>query len=143
MRLAPPTPTAQPALRGGSRRGWVALVFCMLALVVGVGGAVTWASAGAIGCGHTVETTMLRMQQIDKYLAMYVAISAPLYPSTAEGLAAASKYFPDGEVPKDAWGNEFIYTASGRGYEIISLGADGVEGGEDVDADIKSSEIKN
>lgn len=40
---------------------------------------------------------------------------------------------------KDAWGNDFVYTKTGsRKYEIRSLGADGIEGGEGEDADLSS-----
>jgi general secretion pathway protein G len=41
-------------------------------------------------------------------------------------------------VPKDPWGNDFIYICPGeRGdYDVISLGADGREGGTDNAADI-------
>ena len=40
---------------------------------------------------------------------------------------------------KDAWGNDFRYNLPGNGqpYEVISLGADGKEGGEGADRDIK------
>jgi general secretion pathway protein G len=53
----------------------------------------------------------------------------------------AARYFPDAAPPKDAWGNEFVYLSNGERYELISLGADGEPGGEDLDADIKSSEL--
>ena len=40
---------------------------------------------------------------------------------------------------KDAWGNDFQYEKlSSNKYDIISLGADGMEGGEHDDADIHS-----
>lgn len=40
----------------------------------------------------------------------------------------------------DAWGNEFVYVLPGSGneYDLISLGADGQEGGEGIDADISA-----
>lgn len=48
------------------------------------------------------------------------------------------------EVPLDPWGNPYKYELEGsRKYVIISLGADGAPGGEDVDADIRSDEITN
>ncbi len=55
---------------------------------------------------------------------------------------------PDGyldttEVPKDAWGRDFYYERypeSGKPFVIISWGADGQEGGEDFDADLKSTD---
>lgn len=42
------------------------------------------------------------------------------------------------DLPEDPWGNEFILkTENVRGlYEIMSLGADGQEGGEDENADM-------
>lgn len=70
------------------------------------------------------------------------------YPSSAEGLAAlvqapprAKKFNPDGylsKIPVDPWGNEYIYLSDGRNVVVMSLGADGVEGGEGYNADIDS-----
>ena len=88
------------------------------------------------------ETTKLQMQQIDQNLAMYAAKHKGKFPTTSEGLEAASKYFKDGDVPKDSWGNAFQYYSPGthgdHDYEIISLGRDGAEGGDGYDADIDS-----
>lgn len=46
------------------------------------------------------------------------------------------------EIPADSWGNPFVYRSPGRngGYEIVSYGADGKEGGEADNADINSWE---
>lgn len=43
-----------------------------------------------------------------------------------------------GDVPLDPWGNKYEYESSGRNYSLMSYGADGVEGGEDTDADIRA-----
>jgi general secretion pathway protein G len=40
-------------------------------------------------------------------------------------------------IPLDPWGNEYVYSAEGRSFELMSLGADGAPGGEGDDADIK------
>ena len=40
------------------------------------------------------------------------------------------------EVPLDPWNNEYVYSRAGRDFSLRSYGADGVEGGEDEDADI-------
>ncbi len=43
------------------------------------------------------------------------------------------------QVPKDPWGNAFVYNKiSGSDYEIISYGVDGTPGGNELDADISS-----
>lgn len=43
-------------------------------------------------------------------------------------------------VPLDPWGNPYVYASPGesnpRGYDLVSLGADGMPGGEGDDADI-------
>ena len=44
-------------------------------------------------------------------------------------------------VPRDAWENDFLYASDGRTYVLRSLGADGEEGGEDVNADIDSRDF--
>jgi general secretion pathway protein G len=44
-------------------------------------------------------------------------------------------------VPRDPWGNEYLYTIPGSGglpYGICSYGKDGTEGGENSNADITS-----
>lgn len=74
------------------------------------------------------------------------------YPSTQEGLKAL-RTKPEGtekwvgpylkkDIPADPWGNSYIYRAPGRngGYEIISYGADGRDGGEGENQDINSWE---
>lgn len=72
------------------------------------------------------------------------------YPTTQEGLKAlraksdsSDKWngpYLKMEVPVDSWGNPYVYRAPGRsgGYEIISFGADGHEGGAGENADITS-----
>ncbi|MDY6968464.1 MAG: type II secretion system major pseudopilin GspG [Spirochaetota bacterium] len=52
-------------------------------------------------------------------------------------------YMKKKEIPKDPWGRDYIYISpgeSGNDYEILSYGADGQEGGEDYNEDIKSWE---
>ena len=52
-------------------------------------------------------------------------------------------YLETTEIPKDGWGNDFIfelYPESGKPFVIRSLGADGEEGGEDYEADLLSTD---
>jgi general secretion pathway protein G len=76
------------------------------------------------------------------------------YPSTQDGLKSlrnkpesAEKWngpYLKKEVPNDPWGQPYVYRAPGRngGYEIVSWGADGREGGDGENADITSWEAK-
>ena len=93
-----------------------------------------------------VATTEIQMRNIENGLKLYAAKHKGKYPSTSDGLEAAGKYIGDGKVPQDAWGNDFLYYSPGthgdNDYEIVSLGKDGSEGGDDMDADINSWEIE-
>ena len=77
-----------------------------------------------------------------------------VYPSTIEGLNALisnpnpSLYtsYPNGgfidgkKLPTDPWKNSYIYVKTSDGFDIVSLGADKKEGGNDEeDMDIKLS----
>jgi general secretion pathway protein G len=44
------------------------------------------------------------------------------------------------ETLKDAWGNDYKYTVpgQGKGFDLISLGADGKEGGEGENRDVSN-----
>ncbi len=77
------------------------------------------------------------------------------YPTTEEGIKALvsnpdpEKYksypnggFLDGKVPHDPWKNPYIYTNDDGEIEIISLGADGKEGGSKENSDITMSECE-
>lgn len=72
------------------------------------------------------------------------------YPDNHQGLLAlrnnlSSNTRWDGpymnkEIPLDPWNKPYIYRSPGRsgGYEIISYGADGVEGGDNENQDVTS-----
>ena len=77
------------------------------------------------------------------------------YPTSKEGLNALLEapqgvtnwdgpYLEKG-LPKDPWGRDYTYVYPGKNYtyEIISLGADGKEGGEGEDKDINNWETGN
>lgn len=85
--------------------------------------------------------TALKIYRLDNYV----------YPTTEQGLEAlveASTLEPEprnfkkggylGEVPLDPWGRPYLYLSPGENGEIdlYSLGADGLSGGEDQNADI-------
>ena len=79
------------------------------------------------------------------------------YPSTDQGLQALVEkpssgseaknwqkggYIP--KLPKDPWQNDYQYISPGESgdYDLYTLGADGVPGGEDYNADIHHLDIE-
>lgn len=129
-----------------SRKGMTLVEIMVVIAIIGI--LMTVIGGQVIGYldDANVETTKIQIQQIESGLTVYAAKNRGKYPSTSEGLDAAKKYFKNSEVPLDAWGNEFQYFSPGTNgdhdYEIVSLGKDGQEGGEDSNADIKSWELR-
>ena len=81
-----------------------------------------------------------------------------VYPTTEQGLQALVEapetgtaprnwreggYLEKYRVPKDPWGNEFVYLSPGVNgdFDLSSYGADGLAGGEGINADINNWEI--
>ena len=61
------------------------------------------------------------------------------YPTTEEGLEAIQPFLKK-QLPKDPWKSDFVYRSPGEhgDYDLLSLGADQAEGGEDTNQDIVS-----
>jgi len=71
------------------------------------------------------------------------ALSNGSFPSESEGLQALVAGGFMRSIPKDPWGNDYVYRfpgTDGRAYDIISYGRDGKEGGTGLDADIIGGE---
>lgn len=98
----------------------------------------------------------MQIESISTALKLY-KLDSGSYPTTEQGLQALVEqptsgnvpknwrqggYLEKGRVPKDPWGNEFVYLSPGihDDFDIIAYGADGAAGGEDNDADINSWE---
>ena len=77
------------------------------------------------------------------------------YPTTEEGLQAliknpseedypaySSQGYAGKGLPKDSWKSDFIYINNSNDFDLISLGSDRKEGGEDVASDMRFSECK-
>ena len=84
------------------------------------------------------QDTQVQIELLGQGLDLY-RLEKHKYPKTVDGLEAISSYLKK-EVPKDPWGNEYIYTSPGLHgeYDLVSYGADGAEGGEGNDLDIVS-----
>ncbi len=98
------------------------------------------------------------IQSLETALKLY-KLDNGHYPTTDQGLEAlvtkpdtgktaknwrTGGYLEKGQVPKDPWGNEFIYLSPGThsDFDLISYGADGEPGGEEYNKDINNWEIE-
>jgi len=100
----------------------------------------------------------MQIESVETALKLY-KLDNGSYPETEQGLEALIEqpetgtipkkwrkggYLEKGKLPKDPWGNDFVFLSPGvhGDYDIISYGADGVPGGEDKNKDINSWEIE-
>ena len=97
-------------------------------------------------CRNQIETIRLALQSY--------FLDCGQYPSEAQGLKAIweipilapvpSRWdgpYINRQLPKDPWGNDFVYKNPGEKnlpFSIMSFGADGKIGGEGINADIYS-----
>ncbi len=99
-----------------------------------------------------VKAAKVQIEDLAQTLDMY-KLDVGSYPTSEQGLNALIES-PDGaqrwngpylrkaKVPLDPWNNEYKYTSPGEHgkFDIMSMGADGKEGGEGEDKDLASWE---
>lgn len=144
--------TSQPGPRPQRMRGMtlieILVVLTLIGIIMGIVG------GNFIGRGEKAkaDAAKVEMGQIAQALDLY-KLEVGRYPTTQEGLQALIQapagvtnwngpYWKKTSVPKDPWGNDYKYSSPGSSapFEIVSLGADGKEGGEGVNKDINSTQ---
>jgi general secretion pathway protein G len=126
----------------------ILVVLVLIGIVLGIVG------GNFIGRGEKAKADAAKIEigQIGQALDLY-KLEVGRYPTSAEGLQALvaapastanwnGPYWKKASIPKDPWGNDYRYTSPGQkgAYDIVSLGADGKEGGEGANKDISTAE---
>ena len=141
------------------RTGGFTLIEILIAMtIIGILSSVVGLSVASYLRKAKLEAARSQIKTFQTALQMYKAAHAN-YPTTSQGLEALCQapaippvpadYPPEGylesrNLPKDPWGNAYIYLVPGRRaepFEIISYGADGEEGGTGEAADISSGQM--
>jgi len=104
-----------------------------------------------------VTKAKIEISNLEQALELYYLDNGS-YPSSEQGLESLVKkpssgdepqnwreggYLVKSRLPKDPWGNDYMYVSPGthnQDYDLYSLGKDGQEGGEGYDADITNWE---
>lgn len=124
------------------------VVLLILGLIAGIAGPQVMSYLG----DSKSKTAKLQIEEFGASLDLY-KLDVGRYPEGTDGLQALviapsaagadrwrGPYLKKKTLPKDPWGNDYRYAAPGQHgpYDIVSLGADGKEGGQGEDADITS-----
>jgi len=100
----------------------------------------------------------IQLESLETALKLY-KLDNGAYPTTEQGLQALVEpptvgelpknwreggYLEKGKIPKDPWGNEYVYLSPGVSmeYDLISYGADGEPGGEGKNKDVTNHDVE-
>ena len=139
-----PTPTFPPR----ASRGFTLLELVMVLVIIGVILAMVGPRVFSNVGRANSEVAKAKIGLIGGQLELY-KLDVGRYPTSQEGLGALlsapagaanwnGPYIRDPKEIKDPWTRDFIYRSPAEkgGYDIISLGADGKEGGEGDNKDV-------
>ncbi|MBN8550949.1 MAG: type II secretion system protein GspG [Deltaproteobacteria bacterium] len=115
----------------------IIVVLIILSLVM------TFVGGKILGAGDTTKAELTRTMLKDMQMSIeQFRLRYNQLPSSLEALTQCNDVTGPGCSPirkadslKDAWGNKFVYQSDGSTYRIKTLGADGKEGGEEVNFD--------
>jgi len=132
------------------QKGFTLLEILVVVMILGL--LISLAAPRILGRTDEARVTkaMADIKAVETALGMY-KLDSGVYPTTEQGLQALVEPPTSGpeprnwraegyleRVPLDPWDREFLYASDGRTYVILSMGADGEEGGDGVDADLDS-----
>jgi general secretion pathway protein G len=137
--------------RANSQRGFTLVEMLVVITIIGLIMALVGPRVLNYLSESRVKAAKIQIQSFTSALDLFY-LDAGRYPSSAEGLEALVRpiggvatwngpYVKGGNVPKDPWGNPYVYKVPGEhgaAYEVRSLGSDGQDGGTGTAADITS-----
>lgn len=137
--------------RNGDREdGFTLMEMLVVLVVIGLIAAVAIPQVMRLLGSAKGKATKIQLETLGQSLNYY-QLDMGEFPSTEQGLAALWQAPPQKEGWNgpyvrqerqllDPWGRPFVYRAPGQesAFDLISLGADGKEGGSGDDADLKA-----
>ena len=130
------------------QRGFSLIEIIIVVTIIGLIAA--WVGNRVFNQGDAAKARIVKAQMSDIGAALDLyKLDVGKYPTQQDGLKALmtspgsgnwnGPYVRKPEQIKDQWGNDFIYRAPGtdnRPFDLVSLGADGKEGGDGINKDI-------
>jgi general secretion pathway protein G len=138
------------------RGGFTLIELLVVILIITILGAVVGVKLAGKPHEARRAAALAQLENLRTALKLY-HMDNGVYPAQRQGLQALveassmdprPRRFPEGgyldrrELPRDPWGNAYVYLipgTSGETYEILSYGRDGRPGGDGEDSDISSA----
>jgi general secretion pathway protein G len=133
-------------------RGFTLMEMLVVLVVIGLIAAVAIPQVMKLLGGAKSKAARVQLETLSQSLSFY-QLDMGEYPTSEQGLkvlweAPADKpqwsgpYVRRAKQLVDPWGRPFVYQAPGKGapFDLIALGADGVEGGSGEDADLSAAD---
>lgn len=121
--------------RSRGARGMTLIEIMVVVAILGlIAGVVAFNMQGTMGSAQ-VDKARLDINGFEQGLDIY-KLKKGRYPNSSEGLQVLyNEGILKGALPKDPWGKDYIYLFPGqknpRGFDIMSYGPDGSQGGGD------------
>jgi general secretion pathway protein G len=148
--------TTNYELRNEKRRAFTMIEIMAVIVIIGIlAGIVAVSVVGKIDKARVISTKA-SLKMLHSAVIQF-KLDTGRYPTEEAGLQELIEqptdvtgwntggYLESTTLPKDAWGNDFVYQLlpeSGKPFVIISYGANGEEGGEGYDADLYSTDAQ-
>ena len=136
-----------------SSRGFTLIEILVVVVILGILGAVVVPQILNRPDTARIQAAQTDLRTLSSALDVY-RLDNFQYPSSEQGLEALvskpsgfpepKNYNPDGyikKLPSDPWGSPYVYERSDSGFALFSLGADGAEGGEGLNSDIRLADL--
>lgn len=107
--------------------------------IIGILMAIVTINVVPVLMGAKRDAALTQIRNFETTLKAYYAKKGR-YPDTGAGLKALAEAQLMEKIPRDPWGNEYVYLLEAGKPVIISYGEDGSSGGEGDKADISSKD---
>jgi general secretion pathway protein G len=141
-----------------NEHGFTLIEIMVVIIILGI--LASYVAVKVTGRAEQAQRTQAKVQieTLETALELY-KLDNGSYPTTEQGLEALvgpptvgrlprnwreGGYLEKSYVPKDPWGNDYIYLSPGLhgDFDLMSYGDDGVQGGEGKDADVYNWETE-